>query len=295
MSWAKFDDGWWSHEKILAVGNAGAGAHARAIDYCCQHLTDGKLPTGALVLIHGSPTAKSIDELLQAKLYDRHEDGSIWVHDFLDYNPSRESVLAKRAADRDRKRRPRGAQPPAPSLSGEEPSNPLPSGFQPESEQTPSDLPDGIQPESVGKPGRDGTGRDPEAQRGVQGGEFRHLARHTGDRPPPRLKSHQLVDFEALWQAYPNHEDRAGAEEAYARLDPDEDLRKRILRDVQRRAASQQWQREGGRYVTHLKTYLRNARWCDEVSPDVAPIEPGSAEAAMLERLARRRGTRGAA
>lgn len=113
MSWAKLCDAFWGHPKVLAAGNEATGCLARAISYCACQLTDGLVPTGALVIIHGSEMAPTIERLVACGLYDRQPDGSIWVHDFLEFNPSRKDILKRRKSDRVRKesgRTPRGIQ-----------------------------------------------------------------------------------------------------------------------------------------------------------------------------------------
>ena len=44
MSWARLDDRFHSHPKVLAAGNAGAGLYCRALSYCADYGTYGFVP-----------------------------------------------------------------------------------------------------------------------------------------------------------------------------------------------------------------------------------------------------------
>ena len=106
MSWAKLDDGYCDNPKMLAVGLLGTGLHARAISYCARHETDGKVPLawvmGQLVDLKPADRKNVLDALERVGLFTR-ENGGYVVNDYLDYNPSRAALEAKREAERKRK------------------------------------------------------------------------------------------------------------------------------------------------------------------------------------------------
>jgi uncharacterized phage protein (TIGR02220 family) len=89
VTWAKLDDDFYDHPKIVATSNAAVGLHAKALSYCARHLTDGLLPAAAVAMLGGSPT--ETDELLRNNLWRAHPSG-FEIHDYLDYQPSRKSV-----------------------------------------------------------------------------------------------------------------------------------------------------------------------------------------------------------
>lgn len=62
MSWVSLDDGFHSHPKVMAVGNAGAGLYARALSYCGDHLTDGFLTRGWARQAGGPALCKRLEE-----------------------------------------------------------------------------------------------------------------------------------------------------------------------------------------------------------------------------------------
>lgn len=93
------DDNFAEHPKIGRLSDAAFRGHVTAILYASRLLTDGFVPDSAM---RGVPK-KATTELVTAGLWERAEEGW-WLHDYLDYNPSRERVLSKRASDSERKR-----------------------------------------------------------------------------------------------------------------------------------------------------------------------------------------------
>jgi hypothetical protein len=99
MPYAKFDDRYDDHRKIKRAWRrapAAVGMHAMAITYCNRHITDGLIDDDwvqeKLELMHGNATqrAKVLDTLLDAGLFERVDSSTFLVHDFLDWNMSRE-------------------------------------------------------------------------------------------------------------------------------------------------------------------------------------------------------------
>lgn len=101
MTWARLDDSFAEHPKVGRLSDAAFRAHVTAICYSARLLTDGFVPDAA---VRAYPR-KAVEELRKIGLWEREPDGSgWWLHDYLDYNPTRERVLAKRASDAARKR-----------------------------------------------------------------------------------------------------------------------------------------------------------------------------------------------
>lgn len=113
MAWARLDDGFYDHPKTLRLvkSNPAAGfLHVRAITYCCKHLTDGRITKQAVESL--VPVQRDRDEqtgaLLETGLW--YDDGDAYaIHDFQDYQPTRDEVAEKRRKDRERKARERAA------------------------------------------------------------------------------------------------------------------------------------------------------------------------------------------
>lgn len=108
MAWAKLDDQFPSHPKIVKAGGDAGWLHVCAICYCAQHLTDGFFPKEMVPRL--SDRKKPLElagRLVNEGAWIDHGD-EYEIHDFLRYNPSREKVLAER--DAAVKRRAKGGQ-----------------------------------------------------------------------------------------------------------------------------------------------------------------------------------------
>ena len=107
MTWARFEDSFWSHPKTLRAGNEAVGVFVRIVCYCAQHLTDGAVDAGVALSIAGRQ--KPLDRLVTVGLLERDDEGYS-VHGYLERNPSRAQVEADRAARTQRQNRWRSKQ-----------------------------------------------------------------------------------------------------------------------------------------------------------------------------------------
>jgi hypothetical protein len=101
MSWTKIDDGFYDHPKVLEAGNEAIGLFCRVLSYCGKQLTDGFTPERVAAFLG---KRRAIDKLVEVGLWECVE-GGYQVHDYLDYNRSREDVEADRAGNAERQRR----------------------------------------------------------------------------------------------------------------------------------------------------------------------------------------------
>lgn len=130
MVWAKLDDEILDNEKITRAGVLGFALHVAAITWCCRKLTDGFVPyarvrllldlseldmeyldaTGApdgthdsfLDGVHNVGAAQPLriaERLVTVGLWREDKArGGFWIHDFLEYNPSKEEAESAKAA-----------------------------------------------------------------------------------------------------------------------------------------------------------------------------------------------------
>jgi hypothetical protein len=106
VAWLRIDDRVRTHPKIVEAGPEAAWVWFSGICYCREHLTDGFIPSAMLASLVPGVNERKV-RLLAAKLTEArlwHADPKGYrVHDFLDWNPSREQVMVKREEDRKRK------------------------------------------------------------------------------------------------------------------------------------------------------------------------------------------------
>lgn len=111
MSWAKLDDSYWMHPKVLMVGNAGAGIFSRMLSYCGCYLTDGLIPE-AIVTNIVSGDKKALQALVDREMVELWESGAVFIPNYLEFNRSKKEVEDDRKKRRDngaRGGRPRSA------------------------------------------------------------------------------------------------------------------------------------------------------------------------------------------
>jgi hypothetical protein len=104
MPWGKLDDSLYDHPKLDKLGRqrmACAGLWAVSISWCNRRLTDGFVPLSRVAQLGG--TVAQADHLVKAGLFEKVPEG-YQVHDFLDFNDSKEYVLLRRAKDAERQR-----------------------------------------------------------------------------------------------------------------------------------------------------------------------------------------------
>lgn len=93
MSWARFDDAFGEHPKIIGLSDSAFRLYVTAILYCSHHLTDGVVP-GAWAKVKARRKT-DISELVRAGLW--HTQGTDYrVHDYLEYQPTRRQVETRK-------------------------------------------------------------------------------------------------------------------------------------------------------------------------------------------------------
>ena len=96
MTWAKLDDSFPEHPKVVELSDRAFRIHVTALCYCARNLTDGHVPAPTVRAFTLGKKAP-ITELVKAGVWNENGRGAYIIHDYLDYNPSREHVEAERA------------------------------------------------------------------------------------------------------------------------------------------------------------------------------------------------------
>lgn len=104
MTWTKISDEFYDDPDVEDAGNAAIGAFVRMLAYCNRQLTDGHVSAKRAKHI---ATKRELARLEEVGFIEPNGDG--WnIPKFLDYNPSREKVLAERERSRERMAKLRG-------------------------------------------------------------------------------------------------------------------------------------------------------------------------------------------
>ena len=80
--------------------------------------------------------------------------------------------------------------------------------------------------------------------------------------------------FSIFWSEYPKKVGKKAALTAWNRLKPDSALFERIMQAVSNAKKSEQWIREGGRFIPNPATWINQGRWDDELPPPEAGKQP---------------------
>jgi hypothetical protein len=97
MAWVRIHDAAMSHPKLVGLSDKAFRLWVWGLSYAQQHLTDGAIVTEAI-----PPRMKrAADDLVQKALWQKQGEG-FQIHDYLDWNDSKETILAKRDGARNR-------------------------------------------------------------------------------------------------------------------------------------------------------------------------------------------------
>jgi hypothetical protein len=108
MPWARFEDDYLGNQKLATLSTAAIALDMAAIIYSARELRDGVLSAADVqtvaALIHLKRWPPAAAELVRVNRWTSGK-GVYTIHDYLEYQPSREQILKQREEDRERKRR----------------------------------------------------------------------------------------------------------------------------------------------------------------------------------------------
>lgn len=109
MAWVRLHDGAMQNMKVANLSDSAFRLWIRGLCYCQTALTDGLIPHSALRDMGAK--RKDVDELAAAQvdghppLWERIDQFGFKVHDYLDWNDSRDKVNERKSRQRERKER----------------------------------------------------------------------------------------------------------------------------------------------------------------------------------------------
>jgi hypothetical protein len=105
VPWVRIDENAMDHPKIGSLPDGAFRLWVQGLAYCQKHLTDGAMTTLAVrSLLAFSPKRHAV--LVTHGLWDETASG-VQVHDYLEWNDSREHVMSLRTAAKERMKRAR--------------------------------------------------------------------------------------------------------------------------------------------------------------------------------------------
>jgi len=83
------------------------------------------------------------------------------------------------------------------------------------------------------------------------------------------IHSHMCDRFAQFWKAYPKKKSKGQAEKAFNKINPDEQLLAIMIAKIERATKSEDWIKEGGKYIPYPASWLNAKGWEDEdMEPD---------------------------
>lgn len=88
----------------------------------------------------------------------------------------------------------------------------------------------------------------------------------TSSNEPDKSSVQMISSFEEFWKAYPRKQGKENAKRAFEKRKPDRSLLTQMLQALSQHSASEQWTKDGGKFIPMAVTWLNQARWTDELS-----------------------------
>jgi hypothetical protein len=106
MPWVKIDDQLYDHPKVAKLRPdlmlACIGLETLALCWCNNKLTDGIIPSNQVFRLAGDQSQTShktaqalVDELIRVVLWEKISEDSYYLHDYLDFQPSKDQWIAE--------------------------------------------------------------------------------------------------------------------------------------------------------------------------------------------------------
>lgn len=82
-------------------------------------------------------------------------------------------------------------------------------------------------------------------------------------KTPLSNKLDGVTGFAEFWHAYPRKEAKQNAIRAWAKLRPDVELQATIAAGLLAQCNTEQWRKDGGKFIPHAATWINGKRWQD--------------------------------
>lgn len=272
MTWVKLDENMTDHPKLVEAGPLAGWLYVCGLSYCNRLTTDGFIPEVVLGRLGAFDLEHDVRGLAvglcDVGLWEWDDDRSgWWVHNYSEYQPTREEVRAKSEQARSAARTRWGKRPASP---------------------------DACDPHSD-------TDADRNAPAMRRTGPYRPEPEEPSPNPPlaavpdpppkvpaaPQRPAYE-ADFEALWKGYPRKVDKADAFKAYQARRRQGISHTRLAVAVGHYAEQRQGHDQS--FTKHLASFLaKDGPWVEWVAgpPDGARAGPATPEELIAQHRAR--------
>ena len=185
-----------------------------------------------------------VEAMASAGLLDKVDDGTLAIHDWYEYAGK---LIDQREAEKNRSRARRAAAAAAASGDRRTTAGQTEDGTQNNQKKTAGRVKQSTPKQTI-----------PEQTRETEG-DLPHS-------PQSEAKADtQERRFAEFWAQYPKKVGKKAALTSWKRIKPDAALFERIMQAIAKAKASDQWNREGGRFIPNPTTWLNQGRWDDEI------------------------------
>lgn len=284
-TFAKLSTDLWQNEKARTLAMEHPSAFAVwtfAISYCAKEINDGELSRFKLKCLLGA-SDDDIQALIDARMLDEHDDGTLWLHDFVS-NQGRSRADVEAARDKKAEAGRQGGK--ASGTSRTTKQNEAPAKQNPSTTKHPASTHEAPakqneapakQPASKTKPDTD---TDTDTDKNSSNEEF--SLPQTPPRGPGESDDEYPIAFEQFWATYPRREGKRRALAAWRRARRKTGHETLIAKAAQYQADPN---REPG-YTLTPANWLDGEHWLDDPLPaKPRPGQPPDPEAEKSARL----------
>jgi len=95
-------------------------------------------------------------------------------------------------------------------------------------------------------------------------GVLKKSVQHDITNHPLLEKPERTLDFDNFWKTYPKKQGKMMATKAWNKISPNEVKKSAIMKGLKAACATEQWTKEGGKFIPMASTWLNQERWEDE-------------------------------
>ena len=263
MPWVKLDEHIDDHPKFAEVGTQGLALFMILLCYCNRQHNDGFVPQSVLTMTlrKWAISADVVDAMLAVRLLEPADRG-VRMHDYLEYQPSRNEVEEKRTAISEARSQ---------------------AGIKGNTTRWQTDrkaIANRSQTDRKAIANRSQTDRSGSGSGSGSGSDSDNVKDSSSPQTARRRREHIIDEpFHIFWTAYPRKVGKATALRAWSKLRPSPSLAETLTAALHLQAAT--W--DDPQFIPHPSTWLNGRRWEDEIVKSAAQLQRERDEAKIME------------